>query len=83
MKRLGDWLWRKMKCRRVKEMKDQSNQIKEDENPKERWDCHSIISTHSTTKNRPQIIREPSKVTIFEIRFGEYLIRTFFVTTQL
>ena len=32
------------------------------EEPKEKWDCESILSTYSTTKNRPKLIKEPSKV---------------------
>lgn len=36
----------------------------ENDRPKEKWDCQSIISTYSTTKNRPKIIKEPSQVII-------------------
>lgn len=36
-----------------------------DENEEgKKWDCESILSTYSNTKNRPKIIREPSKVCI-------------------
>lgn len=31
-----------------------------DEDLKEKWDCQSIISTYSTTRNRPKLIKEPS-----------------------
>ncbi|PSN51643.1 Protein LTV1 [Blattella germanica] len=31
------------------------------ENPKERWDCESILSTYSNIYNRPKLITEPEK----------------------
>lgn len=43
-------------------MSEADSEDSEDDKPKEKWDCQSIISTYSTTKNRPKIIREPSKV---------------------
>jgi len=44
------------------ESSDNDSEFSEEEDkPKEQWDCQSIISTYSTTKNRPKIIREASK----------------------
>jgi len=40
---------------------DESECSDNEDQPKEKWDCQSIISTYSTTKNRPKIIREASK----------------------
>jgi protein LTV1 len=33
----------------------------DEEVEKEKWDCESILSTYSTTKNRPKLIKETSK----------------------
>jgi protein LTV1 len=43
------------------EEEDHLSTDSEDER-RERWDCESILSTYSNTKNRPRIIKEPSKV---------------------
>jgi protein LTV1 len=32
-----------------------------EEEAKEKWDCESILSTYSTTKNRPKLIKEPTQ----------------------
>jgi protein LTV1 len=40
---------------------DEMEYSEDEDKPKEKWDCQSIISTYSTTKNRPKIIREASK----------------------
>lgn len=49
----------------LKENEDESDtpsDSDESEEEKEKWDCESILSTYSNTKNRPKLIREPSKV---------------------
>lgn len=42
---------------------DSLTDSEEEENRKrDKWDCESILSTYSNTKNRPKIISEPSNV---------------------
>lgn len=44
---------------------DEMSDSDEDKVNRDKWDCESILSTYSNTKNRPKLISEPSKV--FEI----------------
>ncbi|ODN05253.1 Protein LTV1 [Orchesella cincta] len=46
---------------------DNDTECSEDEQPKEKWDCQSIISTYSSTKNRPKMIKEPSKRNLIKV----------------
>ncbi|CAL8131702.1 unnamed protein product [Orchesella dallaii] len=46
---------------------DSDTELSDDEQPKEKWDCQSIVSTYSTTKNRPKMIREPSKKNLIKV----------------
>lgn len=43
---------------------DVESEETDDEEPKQKWDCESIISTYSTTKNRPKIIKDVSRVSV-------------------
>jgi len=54
----------KIKQLAVEDKDDESDSLSDssDEEKKDRWDCESILSTYSNTKNRPRIIKEPSKV---------------------
>lgn len=53
---------------------DSNNENEEDdsddeERKRDKWDCESILSTYSNTKNRPKILSEPSKVIFRRIVF--------------
>ncbi|OXA63705.1 protein LTV1 homolog [Folsomia candida] len=40
---------------------DEMSDSDEDKVNRDKWDCESILSTYSNTKNRPKLISEPSK----------------------
>jgi len=40
---------------------DEMDLIEVDEEPKEKWDCQTIISTYSNIYHHPKLISEPSK----------------------
>jgi len=49
------------------EQSDSDDSSEESEEEKEKWDCETIISTYSTTKNRPKMIREASKRNVIKV----------------
>ena len=52
----------KLAVNEEEESSDDDSLTDSEEDVKEKWDCESILSTYSTTKNRPKLIREASHV---------------------
>jgi hypothetical protein len=43
------------------ESQEESDDDEEEDEPKQKWDCESILSTYSNLYNHPKLIAEPPK----------------------